>query len=106
MKKEINAVYLPPVDINQDTFSDNFDTEFTAEPVVDSVVPENMLKAVPKGATDFEQWSFVGDESLASKKNNADPFKKEMKSVPEDDEPDPDMRSGSFEDVHRFLKKK
>jgi serine/threonine protein kinase len=103
MRKEINAVYIPPVEAAE-TFSDNFDAEFTSEPVVDSVVPDNMIKAIPKEAGDFNQWTFVGDDNPMGKKG-ADIFKKHPVE-PEDDGEEPDMKTGSFDEVDKFLKKK
>jgi hypothetical protein len=104
MRKEIAAVYIPPVEADA-TFSDNFDAEFTSEPVVDSVVPDNMIKAIPKEAPDFNQWTFVGEDPSGMGKKNGDIFKK-PKPADDDDGDEPDMKTGSYDEVDKFLKKK
>jgi serine/threonine protein kinase len=100
LRKEIAAVYVPVVDSSKDTFSGNFDSEFTQEPVVDSVVPDAMMKTVPVGAKDFESWSYVGgggDGMVVGA---------EFKSRVDNDNEDEDgMVSGSYDRVDAMINK-
>jgi len=109
MKKEVQPLYIPPTEAKDDTFAGNFDAEFTEEAPIDSYVPDHMMKAVPKDAPDFQQWTFVGEDG---KMRNAedDPFKKKnglLPPVPEDDpeEPPAGVRHDSFDKVDAMLKK-
>lgn len=63
LRHEVSPIYLPVVDLENDAFAENFDKEFTDEPALDSVVPDNLLKNIPKDAHDFNQWSFNAESS-------------------------------------------
>ncbi len=58
MRREYSPVYKPTVNSGTDT--SNFDPEFTAEPVVESLVPESELATANKA--DFSSFTYISSE--------------------------------------------
>jgi serum/glucocorticoid-regulated kinase 2 len=58
MRKEYSPVYKPTVNSGTDT--SNFDPEFTAEPVVESLVPDSELATANKA--NFDSFTYVSSD--------------------------------------------
>lgn len=64
-RKELKAPYKPKVRGKADT--SNFDSEFTSEAVVDSIVPTTAMAA----AADFKGFTFAEKSTIESKEREA-----------------------------------
>ncbi len=87
MEKKIEAPFKPParrgtIDVT------NFDTEFTREKAVDSVVPTSIMTTEELSAVAFEGFSYIG-KSIASGAGGGEAD--ELAEINEEDEEDDDL---------------